>query len=164
MPHFAHGFVRHRRREAASLAQACATWRARSCGASHIATLHDMANAFPCSESEDLDNYTENHVRPEDYELFLHRRHSAAVTVEAADGELTVKPESGGMMGEPNAPEDFIATFHPRAQSWQVGMVRRDIDAYEKFIATCPLTDERVDTSITTFADDVAKALCVEWR
>jgi len=157
VPHFAHGFVRQRRREAAFLVQSCATWRARRCGVSHVIIFHDMTNAFPCSRYDDLDDCTKEHVRPEDYELFLHRRHSAAVTIETADSVLTVKPESGGMMGEPNAPEDFIAAFHPRVQDWQVGLVRRDLSASEKFFAVCPFTGERLDTSITTFADDVAK-------
>ena len=54
-----HGFLRGRRREGAMLAQRCMRWRLTSLGKSHLNSITDMNNAFPCTKRETMEEANE---------------------------------------------------------------------------------------------------------
>ncbi len=155
-----YGYRSKRRREEAILVQQGISWRARAAGLSSTKLLDDMTNAFACTHHEELRKTVET-LPSSGY--YVQRIVNATIIVTTADGTtLAVRNTTGGLMGERNAAEMFAGTFNPKISLWNLRMARHlPYQSGKMGWATCGITGKKIDVSLCTFADDLAKELSV---
>eukprot|EP00959_Pyramimonas_sp_CCMP1952_P318661 6667905-Pyramimonas_sp.AAC.1 len=100
-----HGFLAHRRREGAILAQRRTGWSLRCQKPHHINELHDLTNAFLCPRTCDLLRISQQFVR-EDLQALAHRRLVNSIAlIPVEDMEEAFLLHHGGLQGPSEAPK-----------------------------------------------------------
>lgn len=152
-PHYAdHGFVARRRREAAILIQQCVSWRLRRQGRSSFKMLFDMTNAFASTPREQHERIFAGRAAAP---LYRQRYERSYMRAETSNGPVDLLGTVGGRMGDKNEPEAFAEVFREPIAAWNTAQTLPDRERL--LIARCPVTNRRVDLSLTKYADDVAK-------
>ena len=159
---YTYGFRKGRRREQAILILHCVRWKLRQMGLSHTTTLHDVANAFPSPEHEDLHAMVDTCAREGDEGLLKVRCSDTVVVIGGHGGqEIAVKPGCGGMQGDTSMPPMFSATYDPGIDIW----VREQEEIVDEGIsAVDPLTGEEMQLRSTLYADDAQETHVTEDR
>ncbi len=94
-------------------------------------------------------------IRGEDVDIFLQKRERRFVEATGQDGMVTGKATVGVPMGNKTAPKEFLKPLHDAITNWQL---KKAAMQPMFFIRCLELSEETViDSSITTFADDVWK-------
>ena len=155
--HHACGFVRHRRREQAITQQRCINWRLQHAGLGHVTVLYDVKNAFPSPSHASLDAAVRQHARPDDVELLMQRHREAFILLrDPFQPTYTIlQVGCGNMQGDRMAPSQFLSVYLPAVEEWHVAC--KALPHGAALLATDPVSGQRCDTSLSTFADDVAK-------
>ncbi len=92
-------------------------------------------------------------IRAEDFEFFLQQRERWFVEARGQDGIVTGKANVGVPMGDKAAPKEFLKPFREAITKWQLKKPAMQPTLFMR----CPdlSADIVLDSSITTFADDV---------
>ena len=98
-PHWAHGSIKHRRRETALVSIASASWRLNATGKSHAFCSYDGTNAFASSEKEDLQEVSRQLVQERHSHQLADRLDLQHCTMHIDKKEVTFKNEEGDLMG-----------------------------------------------------------------
>ena len=160
MPRYAHhacGFVRNRRREQAITQQRCINWRLQHAGLGHVTVLYDVKNAFPSPSHSSLDAAIHAHARPADVGLLVQRHREAFILLRDPfqPAYTLLQVGCGNMQGDRMAPAQFLSVYLPAVEQWHAAC--QALPHGTALLATDPVSGERCDTSLSTFADDVAK-------
>ena len=127
-------------------------WRMKKAGKDWMLTLHDVANGFPSPAHRRLNNMIRR-VTPEEYNLIRHRHQRARVRMTFPGGKKKFyKIGCGTTQGDSIAPEEFVEMYWEVTGEWEENQRQREDEGV--LIAADPLTGEKVDTALTSFADD----------
>ena len=148
---YASGYLRNKSRIDSMLQQEVLLHRLRQHKVSHVLSLYDVANAFPSPTRQALEMAICQVARPDDVELLQQRHRQTYMHIEARNGILCVQPGSGGLQGDCVACGHFLEVYHPAIDQW------RDRTAEQELHMQDPVSQDVLDVSISTYADDVAR-------
>ena len=152
--HYAAGYICNKSRLDAMLVQNATAWRAKKHGLSVLTSSHDVANAFYSPLRSVLHDCVERVAQPVDASLLQQRHSEAYMCVKACDGNINVQPQTGILQGDGFACEHFLLAYHPAIDEYCADMLTA---VGEEFVSVDPVSQERVDCSLSSYADDVCK-------
>ena len=88
-------------------------------------TSHDLTNAFCCSDHHTMDERTDGVLNETVAPVIKHRRARMTAKVDAVDGTIDMVATQWGCMGDGNAPEGILGTFHQHMAGWRMGVIRQ---------------------------------------
>ena len=143
--------------EQAITQQRCINWRLQHAGLGHVTVLYDVKNAFPSPSHDSLDAAVRQHARPDDVELLMQRHREAYILLRDPfrPTYTVLQVGCGNMQGDRMAPSQFLSVYLPAVEEWHVACQALPHGA--ALLATDPVSGHGCDTSLSTFADDVAK-------
>ena len=155
--HYACGFLRHRRREQAIVQQRCLNWRLQKAGKGRVSVLYDVKNAFPSPSHDSLDQAVRRVCRPADVNLLCLRHRAAFILLRDPFQHVfaMVQIGCGNLQGDRVAPSQFLSVYHPAIDMWNAQCNR--LEQGTQLEAPDLISGLQVDTSLSTFADDVAR-------
>ena len=152
---YAAGYAEHRSREEAILHQLCLGHRLHKAKVGCATFLKDVANSFYGPEHVHLDAAVGHATRPCDKQLLKQRHRAASIHIQAADGEVLLAAGSGALQGDSIASDLFLEQYHPLVDHWLANL--DTVDPKRNFLlAYGPVNQKRIDTSVTTYADNLA--------
>ena len=98
------------------------SWRLRRCGLYFSVTSHDMTNAFPSSKHSVIKQNNRTALHRSHALLLDHGRKHMIAHIDALDGEVDMHARAGGLMGDGNAPEEFLEAFQQPLDQWRPAM------------------------------------------
>ena len=90
-------------------------------------SMSPRARALPkCSTFESLFNAIEENVPEVNWQLLKMRQVNAEVLIRGSDGNLTINPKAGGLMGRRNEPRLFAINFRGPILAWSSALMADD--------------------------------------
>ena len=158
-PSYMMGFISGRRREDAIASVSIMGHRLRAAGRHYVDSYHDMANAFASTNKDMLIEESLPLVLPQDQALLEQRITNSCCHISALGGSFDFVAGEGAFMGTAEAPLCFLSLFKDKVREW-------NIESYshqkEMGIRCSIFEGVRIDGSLATFADDIARKLLVE--
>ncbi|CAE7040638.1 unnamed protein product [Symbiodinium sp. CCMP2592] len=111
----------------------------------------DVANAFYSLYHDCPHEAMSTCVHDDDIGLVKQRYRDKAVCVEARDGRVCVRPQTGALQGDTCASDILLEVYHPRIDWWN--------DRSPQILVKDPVTRHVVDVSLSTYAGDVSKTI-----
>jgi len=116
-----------------------------------------MRNAFMCPSYDSQLEALRELVQPEDLQLASQVFYEASVDIPAQDGVLQLTPSQGGLMGNPVIVKVFSHTFKWPVSHWLMSEMRWAPEDHNSLWIYSPITNEKLNASVTVYADDIAK-------
>ena len=156
-PPWAHGCLPARRRENAIMGARIVIDRLRAIKLGFVASSKDAANAFGSTRKDEIDDFIDERLGENmaAINFFHQRRDNSVLEIEGSDATLVARTGSGGMMGDGNAPEEFMGVFHRSLADWQ----RRIYQESRALVVQCAIFNRPIDARIFAFVDDILKIL-----
>ena len=127
------------------MVQMCAQHRANAQGKSIIHILADGANAFNCTDREELDSLSNSYITEWQHaEFMMQRHHNAVICIEAADRPLALMPNQGALMGTETAPKEFCAVYSRSVHEWDLQLRSLNPSRYRFLLPRIPLVELRL--------------------
>ena len=143
-----HGYIPGRRRESTVLIRQATTWRLERLGLKSLTAFHDLTNAVAALLGP-------NHL------LGQQRYRLATTTIPGSDGDISLKIGEGGLMGDPLMVALFWVAFLPSTIRWQQLVAAEGAESGQ-LLAWHPWSGERMDLSLSQYADDTTKQIVAE--
>ena len=154
-PNYAYGFIRRRRREMAIMIQRINKERAFKAGRPYAFSGHDIENGFPSPSHDSLQATVLRVAEPEE-PLLTQRFTRTTVEMKGAQQRSKVfRIRCGTCQGDSIAPDKFTYNYEAPIEEWSDAIINTN---GQPFMTTDPFTEQLVDTSITTFADDAGRS------
>ena len=134
--------------------QLCLTSRLNAAKCSHATIFKDVANAFYSPHHRKLDQAIDLTARVEDKVLLKQRHTAACIQIHGRDGEILLAPGSRALQGDAFASELFLEEYHRLVDDWLAKL--RTQPWYSLFDTVDPYSGQRVNTAMSTYADDLA--------
>ena len=155
---WAAGYIAHKSRITPIMQRRIVKHRLCQAGQSHCDSFYDAKNAFPSVDRAVCDEVIDNTCRLQDRRLLKQRNNQAVLCIQAADREVYICSGSGSLQGDAHAGSQFLEQYHPALDLWLEKLA--DFEGYH-FFAIDPISQQFVDTSVSAYADDVARtSLC----
>ena len=155
-----HGYIPGRRRESAILIRQATTWRLERLGLKSLTAFHDLTNAFGSVKWEAMDRAAAALLGP-NHLLGQQRYRLATTTIPGNDGDISLKIGEGGLMGDPLMVALFWVAFLPSTIRWQQLVAEEGAESGQ-LLAWHPWSGERMDLSLSQYADDTTKQIVAE--
>jgi Reverse transcriptase (RNA-dependent DNA polymerase). len=140
-PHYAAGFISRRRREQSIVTQRCNKERLIKGGVNFAFICHDVANAFPSPDHDNMDELMKKEAR-KDERMLLQRYRRARVQLKGSGGgRAKVRIGCGATQGDSISPPIFNCTYETPVEEWIWRQENRP----------------HSDICLSTFADDGGK-------
>ena len=147
---FDHGCIPHRRRENAILGVHVLSERLRTARVWHVSVFDDMKNAFGCCDHSRMDRGLMEYLPSVDADLLADRRTTHILHIDGVDSHVHLHLQSGALMGDPSAPDEFRVDFARPLGKW----LEECQDPL--LVAQCSLFDEKVYGGLFKYVDDLA--------
>lgn len=154
---YEHGSLRGRRREDAMMGARIMASKLHSASMPFVVGSKDLSNAFACGSHDVMQGYIQQRLPTDDCQLLWVRRLRSFVRVQGADGELYMLSGSGGMMGDGNAPDEFLESFRTVVSEWATNTY----DQRRNMVTRCAIFPAVHDGSLFKFVDDLLQFLVV---
>ncbi|CAK0890118.1 unnamed protein product, partial [Prorocentrum cordatum] len=151
-----HGCIPRRRRENAILGTQILADRLRSARVWHIAVFDDMKNAFGCCEHKRMNQGLLEYLPAGDVALLSDRRTTHLLHLEGVDRPTTLHLQSGALMGDPSAPDEFRVDFARPLQEWLAQFQDPAL------CVSCPVFGREVYAGLFKYVDDLAYFLLLQ--
>ena len=125
----------------------------------HVESFFDVSNAFPSASHQALDHAVYATARPTDAELLCQRHRGAVMHIVAHDSAVDVKCHAGAMQGDCPAGPLFLEVYHPQLDTWLRNT--QHMPQQSLTLVRDPIFGIEIDSSITTYADDIGKTTIV---
>eukprot|EP00969_Alexandrium_andersonii_P115978 5128857-Alexandrium_andersonii.AAC.1 len=89
-------------------------------------------------------------------ELLTTRRFEAIMLITTPQGELFLRAGSGGLMGDSNEPELFMANHYQALEEYTYSTFGT---ATRSALVTCPIFEQRHNAGIGVFVDDLLRLI-----
>jgi len=155
-PPDAYGSAPGRRREGAILVQNILAEKYRRNGVAFAARgFFDATNAFASTKHEVMEKASDQGLNSENKTFVSARRANSHFKIVTPTGETTVVPKTGSLMGDSNAPEDFVAAYQEPLNEWDKALAQQ---GFGQTVASTRVGGEQWTCQIsrTQFVDDVA--------
>ena len=120
---------------------------------SFVASLRDIANAFPSMGHAAMDARIDQLAEPKEARFMATRHGEMQVQINTkTGGDLVIQPMTGGAQGDGVMPTVFRRTYEPVLADW---MWDKEEDLGSGIEARDPKTGKVVNVSNTVFADDL---------
>eukprot|EP00959_Pyramimonas_sp_CCMP1952_P178850 3738803-Pyramimonas_sp.AAC.1 len=169
---YAYGYLKHRRREGAILVQSLVQERLREAGHSYSTEFYDATNAFHSVSHDMLMMFIRLNADEFATALFAQRLQHGHVSLACVDGILEMGIGSGTLPGDSIACLWFLGPYH-----WSVdGIVSPECpglsvtipwlkhclaDDVSDRVRLCSWSQQPIEISLTSFADDLARTQLV---
>lgn len=123
----------------------------------HSEVLHDVKNGFPSPKHTELTRHVQEDCLPGDVTMLTDRHLLARILTHGAEGKQVLsRSGSGNAQGDSIAALQFCEIYNKRIQAW-MDRVYTTTDWGGFFVVQDPFSHAIVDTSTTSFVDDVAR-------
>ena len=126
-------------------------------GLKSLTAFHDLTNAFGSVKWEAMDRAAAALLGP-NHLLGQQRYRLATTTIPGNDGDISLKIGEGGLMGDPLMVALFWVAFLPSTIRWQQLVAEEGAESGQ-FLAWHPWSGERMDLSLSQYADDTTKQI-----
>ncbi|CAK0848494.1 unnamed protein product, partial [Prorocentrum cordatum] len=130
--------------------------RLRSARVWHIAVFDDTKNAFGCCEHKRMNQGLLEYLPAGDVALLSDRRTTHLLHLEGVDRPTTLHLQSGALMGDPSAPDEFRVDFARPLQEWLAQFQDPAL------CVSCPVFGREVYAGLFKYVDDLAYFLLLQ--
>ena len=134
------------------------TWRINKQKVPFLAGSKHMYNAFACGTHDAMAAKVAARHDADDAAILEARRRTSAVRLIASDGEATCLLGGGGMMGDGNAPDEFLDNFSGVVDQWREATMLQRISLE---VSCAIFHKQKHDGSLFKFVDDLLQFLVV---
>ena len=118
--------------------------------------MKDLSNAFGSVSWGAFDSTVEDCAKPEDWTLCKQHYRDGVIEMQGDDGTFYMKPNVGGLMGDPFIVSAFLGSFTRPTEFWSAAMQSK---SGTHLLSGALPDDDEVDLSHCSYADDLHRTL-----